>query len=698
MNRWICEAAIVSIASLLVAAATVTFAVSSQAAESVRARVEVLDKRFDVAGGMLAYSEFELSGEPLAAALGLDLDMLDPNLLAQPTGFDYAAGIESYEYSEEAMYALVFQSRLGPHLANGSVNAARGGKPVDLGKRMLELAKSTGFPAEELPIGLYPLSLPYAAGMPEFERAVDTSVVNGDEIELIDARGQRRELSTHLPAYLRDFTSLAWQEEGVTREFVPAAIGATLLKEVLWAQDFLGGMHRIADGREVVPTSSSMDRDGVYALGVSAPDGVAGAILTEQAWDKLRILRERLLFDGSTLGAKIAPQAGAASSPRWFPHRVGVDETTVEGLRAIGSLEVADARSTLRDTWLLLWPVSEFYAFADQRAANQTQNPAFLALFDGAPFPAAPAENTDGDAGNDLAAGDPFSTASELAALLFRNLHELHFDAEAGTFVDDRVGESGAHITTYDAAYAIAALSVFQRAADALPVGYASAGSSGGLGSARGARALELIEAQADFMIGELIAPDGLAADGLTLGAERDAGRSLATQFACLRGLSRAFVSTGNEKYRAAARKLYRAVEAQMFDAAIGTYSEQPGKPTEHTPWTAAAISGGLRELLLHLANDESEDVAELERGHLAARYTQWFRTIVNGARVGEGMQLAEWLGDSGEHVASSDDVADLDADGVAKITAAGGEFGTAMTLAARVRVTQAVVPQSAGE
>ena len=79
------------------------------------ASIEILDKTHNPAGQFLAYTEFELSGEPLAEALGLDLDTLDPNRVDDPTAFDFAAGIESYEYSEEAMYALNYQSTMGPH-------------------------------------------------------------------------------------------------------------------------------------------------------------------------------------------------------------------------------------------------------------------------------------------------------------------------------------------------------------------------------------------------------------------------------------------------------------------------------------------------------------------------------------------------------------------------------------------------------
>ena len=104
---------------------------------AAHAAVKVEDKTFNTAANMLAYTEFELSGEPLAEALGLDLDVLDANRADEPTPFDFAAGIESYEYSEEAMYALNYQSGMGPHLVNGPQNLARGGTMASLGQRVL---------------------------------------------------------------------------------------------------------------------------------------------------------------------------------------------------------------------------------------------------------------------------------------------------------------------------------------------------------------------------------------------------------------------------------------------------------------------------------------------------------------------------------------------------------------------------------
>jgi len=132
-----------------------------------------------------------------------------------------------------------------------------------------------------------------------------------------------------------------------------------------------------------------------------------------------------------------------------------------------------------------------------------------------------------------------------------------------------------------------------------------------------------------------------------------------------------------------------------MFDEAIGTYAEVPGQATEHTPWTAAAISAGLRSAMQTLRNEEGESAEALDLASLTQRYESWFRTVINGRNTGEGMQLAEWLGDSGENVAKESDSGDTDGDGVAQVTKAGGAHGTAMVMAGRVRVG---ADQSAGK
>ncbi|MCP4326755.1 MAG: hypothetical protein GY787_33990 [Alteromonadales bacterium] len=657
--------------------AAISAALFSQAA--LAATVKVVDKTHAPAASFLAYTEFELSGEPLAEALGLDLDLLDPNLVDQPTAFDYAAGIESYEYSEEAMYALNYQSTMGPHLVNGPTNTKRGGQMADLGARFVEMAQAVGFPASEIPQNMYPISVPYISGSPELAQAANITTVNGDEVEVLDANGKAATVTTVVPAYFRDYKSLAWNDSSFDKTLNPATIGAIFLKEVMWSQDFLGGMHITESDEEVEATSSTMDQDGKHSLGVSAADGFNGMVLTELSIDKLLILQDQLGFDGKKLGVSFGPDYQAKDGAIYFPHKVAVTDSKVNGVNAIKSLKVTDSSSQLEDIWLTLWPVSEFYAYTDQRVKNTAQNPAFTAVFDGKPFAAAPKQNTDANSKNNVKADDAFSLASNISNLLFQNIATLHFNEKAGTFVTEfKDGKQGTQVKTFDAAYSIVALSIFQRAQDALPVGYASAdGGDVNLKSVQGKQALAMIKAQADFIVKNLVTKNGLVNDGLTLGGKVVSRTSLETQFAAIRGLVAAFLATGDESYKTAARNVYLAVDKNQFDKNINTWAEQPGKATTHTAYTSAAISGGLREVILHLKNEEGENNPALELQLLTERYTAWFKTVING-----GMQLSEWLGDSGENLMKGSDTVDSDKDGVKQVHAAGGKFGTAMTMA----------------
>lgn len=662
----------------------ISSALLSTAFATQAANVTVLDKTHSPAANFLAYTEFELSGEPLAESLGLDLDVLDPNQVDQPTAFDYAAGIESYEYSEEAMYALNYQSTMGPHLVNGPVNQARGGSLADLGKRFIELAAAVGFPSEEIPLNMYPISLPYVSGSPEFVGKVDTTKVNGEELEVLSATGKAAVHNTVIPAYFRDYKTLAWDNASFDKALNPGAIGSIFLKEVMWSQDFLGGMHVTTTDEEVEATSSTMDQDGKHSLGVSAADGFNGVILTEMSLDKLLVLQQQLGYDGSKLGVKFGPDYDATKKPIWFAHKVAVQETQRNNVNNLGKLTVKDGSSSLRDTWMLLWPVSEFYAFTDQRTANTAQNPAFTAVFDGKPFAAAPKQNIDGNSNNNVIADDAFSVAGNIANLSFQNLANLHFNKKAGTFVTKYDGKQNAQVTTFDAAYSLVALSIYQRSQDALPVGYASAaGGDVDLATPQGKQALALIKAQADYIVNELVAKNGLVYDGATLGKSVTKTQSLDAQFAAIRGLVAAFLATEDASYKQAARSIFLAVEKNMYDDELGTWAQTPGRATIHTPYTAAAISGGLRETMLHLANEEGEHIPALELQHLTERYTAWFKRVVNG-----GQQLSEWVGDSGENLLKNDPTTDSDNDGVLQVTAAGGKFGTAQTMAAKVSVS----------
>jgi hypothetical protein len=659
-------------------------ATSVYAAQPSTTKTEVMDKRFDTAGSMFAYTEFELSGEPMAEGLGLDLDTLDPNAINQPTQFDYTAGIESYEYSEEAMYALNYQSKMGPHLVNGLLNAKRGGDMASLAKRFIKFAKVTGNSPEILPLNMHPTALPYISGMPEFAQKIDMTVVNSDEI-VVFKHGKENTVKTAIPAYLRDYKTLAWVEKGMDKSFNPAAFGGALLKDIMWAQDFLGGMHIIENDEEVEATSSTMDHDGKHALGVSSADGVNGAILTELAWERVLFMQEKLGYNGKKLGVSFDPSYDA-SSPVWFAHKVAVKEGKKNGTKSIASMKVSKGHSSLRDTWGTLWPMAEFYAYADQRTNNMNQNPSFLSVFDGDPFDKAPAKNIDKNLNNDVKAQDAFSVASNVANLLFMNMTKLHFDAKKGTLVDTFNGKKGNTVTVFDAAYSIEALRIYQRAIDALPVGYGSADGAKSLETANGKTALKVIQTQADFLIKNAKMKDGLYVSSMNLSNNKMSGKDVGTQFAVVRGLTAAYLATKNEMYRNEARALYMAIEKNMFDKELGTFVDAS---KEYTPYQIGAVSGGLRDAINNLKNVGSEKESVLELQNLTQRFTSWFQIVINGNKLNEGAQLAEWLLDSGEFETASMKTTNNDGDNVPTINNAGGKYGTAMTMAAKVKLSK---------
>ncbi|HTR54133.1 MAG TPA: hypothetical protein VMJ10_25750, partial [Kofleriaceae bacterium] len=104
---------------------------SDAAAPLVTITATVNSTRFVVREHMLAAGEMQISGEPLATAMGRDLggysrDLIPPNIYVdRSTGFawidlpGFSAGIESYEYSKQPMNELAFESGAGTSLAYG---------------------------------------------------------------------------------------------------------------------------------------------------------------------------------------------------------------------------------------------------------------------------------------------------------------------------------------------------------------------------------------------------------------------------------------------------------------------------------------------------------------------------------------------------------------------------------------------------
>ncbi|WP_219835878.1 hypothetical protein [Paenibacillus sp. R14(2021)] len=636
--------------------------------------VKVSDYHFDTAGNMFAYAEFELSGEPLAESLGVDLDVLDAGKLDSPTAFDYAAGIESYEYSEEAMYEVVEKSGMGLHLVNGPAIAEQAKKSGVqnnelLATRFQHMAESVGQSADAIQQNMYPTFIEYAEGDPHYNQKVATEkFADGDN-------------GTYIPTYQVDFASLRWNRDKMKKQLIPAAYGGTMLKQSLWAGDFLGNLHDAKTDEEVDASTAKSGPEGDQGLklGVSSVDGMQGMILTDEVWNKLLYVRDNLFYNSSSKAIGALSQTAGG----YLLHAVDVEENGDKDFANVKSLKVSDGRSLLQDQWLMLWPTSEFFGMTDQRTDNPNRNPAFARVFDGDPFPAAPAVNTDSDASNDIASTDPYTVAHDVLLAVFDNVKNRHWNEKDGTFVSESDGnKQGTQVDTFQAGYTIEALRMFERAIDGLPVGYASGDAAEGLKTEQGTAAKDMIVKQADFILKSLINKDGLALTGYdTEKGTASTDTSLKAQIGAIRGLTSAFLVTEDEKYRDAARKLYTAMDEKLWDKELKAYKTS-GDEAKYDAFTAGGVSAVFRLALEHLKNTsgDSDSPKALDQSTIQDRYVSFFRQVINGPTLDEGMQASEFW-DTGDVYKEGDESGNTDGDTVPQIQKGNGENGIAPIL-----------------
>ncbi|MFY0545248.1 hypothetical protein [Brevibacillus sp. H7] len=652
--------------------------------ETKKLAVERAGTGFDTAANMFAYAEFELSGEPLAESLGLDLDLLDAGKPDSPTPFDYAAGIESYEYSEEAMYEVVEKSGLGLHLVNGPINQKRAGSKDPrqaLAERYYTLAGSVGYAPQELFQNMFPTFVEYASGDPHYIQKVDTS-------KFADGENGR-----YIPKYQVDYATLRWDRSKMEPVLTPSAVGATYLKQALWLGDFLSGFHTVDKDEELEAASPAQDKDPNIRLGVSTADGLQGVLLAEGVWNKLAFVRDRMFLHaadgklGATPGTGYDPAKGFV----YMPHGVKVTEDGNKDFPGVKELSVTDKRSLLQDQWLMMWAASEFFGTTDQRPANPNQNPAFRAVFDGQPFPSAPAANLDADPSNDVKADDPYSLNRDVLYTLFANLQAMHWNESEQTLVDEHSGVvngQGTLVDTFQIGYALESLRLFQRAVDGMPLGYASGEAAKGLNTPEGQKALKMIKGQADFILNNLW-DNGLVANGYRIGKGKlEEAKTLRAQLGAIRGLTAAFLAFQDDKYRAAARELFENTTKTFWDAEAGVYRDVAGKENDYAydPYLAGAVSAALRVGMLNLVNTDAdkEKYPSLELGTLTETYTRFFRTVINGPTLAHGMQASEFWDTGDFYLQSGDKEGNTDGDTVPQIQAAvegNGPFGIAPVL-----------------
>ncbi|MBI3659671.1 hypothetical protein HY230_04290 [Candidatus Acetothermia bacterium] len=504
---------------------------------------------FTTADQMLAANEMFLSSGPF--------------VLAKPEYRRFTTPVigESYLDSRTLLGTLVASSGMGVHILWGPAFDSRSTGVADPASRqqvlmemMMKFAQMTGATP---PANPWPVFLEFEAGNPHFAQA---PVSDSDH----------------------DFATLRWAH--MVKLLSPAALGQTLFKQALWAEDFFSGSRKTSEGQTLMGTD---------------PDaGFSGFVLTAEALNKLMSLQTDLAYDAATgtLGSIDPASYDPAQRLQYYPHQIALAEAPVASSEypLKPYFIVSDISSDLYDQWSLLWGLSEFYWFANptKKTDSPQMDANFRAIFDGSIFPRE-------------AAG----LAQGLSLVVYKNLKAMHFDPEAGVFVD-RWSPSGRErsVSAFNAGYVLVALANLEAQKLMTPQGVLDPSSD--------------IRRQADFIVAKLIDPRGGAYDGYILGRGPDSSpKTLLAQTALIRGLLAAFAATGEPRYKAAALTLANTLIERFYDPAFRGFATTLGEAVySYTPQNLAVTLGALRELAL------IGEITEASR-----LYTELFQTVVDG-------------------------------------------------------------------
>lgn len=572
---------------------------------------------------MLLANEINESGEPYAESIGYNLDDLDPFDRFTPDNISYVLGIENYEYSRYQLGTVIARSGLGMHMmwapvisdmaamendpgfdGKFTMGMANGYKEDDvLMKTVMHFAMLTNHTA---PMNPWPQFGEFVSGDPHYAQATDAA------------------------NFHHDFSSLRWDRSLMTKQLSPGAMGQTLMKQYLWAQDMLGGFHDGAE-EEVEPDAGaspdstgkmSFDPNNNVFYGGDNLDGFVGMVLTAESINKVKNIITNLAYDGTTLGMVDPMTYDPMSGIKYFPHLIAVQEAEVAG----GMLPpkpngytVVDASSWLFDQVSLLWGTLNFKNMMDPNNSSDPQHLAYHSVFDGDPFPAD--MSVTGMPG-------PFDLMMGASKVIFQNLMAMHFNSDVGTFVDNAELDNGSvvrsnEISSFNAGYALVIFKLLIEEFAGTPI--EQMGKDG-------------LMAQANFILNNLKDSNGGFYNSYTVGvgASADAKTALA-QAGVIRGLYAAYEATDDVTYLTAANDAYDYLIQNFYDAdQFGFHTTQNLDLATYDPKIVAALSGALREARL---------VGEKENA--TTIYVNFWNAVVNKMQLAEGEETGESGNDS---------------------------------------------------
>jgi len=584
---------------------------------------------------LLLANEINESGEPFAEAIGYNLDDLDPFVLNTPDSISYTLGIENYEYSRYQLGTIISRSGLGLHMIwspmigqmagmetdpnfDGSMTGTPNGFKED--DEMMKMVMHFSMLANQAPPGNpFPQFAEFISGDPRLPQPIDPINFGWN-----------------------DFSTLRWDRTKMDKTLNPAAMGQTLMKQYLWAQDMLGAFHDSddngIDANGIISPDSTgsihFDPTNNVFYGGNNLDGFIGQVLVAEGANKAMFLINSLAYDGTALGSVDPMTYDPANGIKYFPHKVAVTESNISASMPPKPVAfvVTDASSSLWDQVSFLWGTLGFQNMSDPNNSSDPAHLAYKPVFDGDPFPAPMAQT-----------GMPgvFDLFMGTSKVITMNLLAMHFNTTAGTFVDvsNLVGgavQQGTTISTFEAGYTLAILKqVVEEFA----------------GSPLEIMVRDAITAQANFIVNNLYDGAGKFYNSFTIGNGADNSASIVeAQSAAIRGLLAAYQVTYNNNYLTAAEAGYNYLISNFYVPNAMAFRTTDGNDiATYTPLNFAAVAGALREAKLVLNKQEAPLI-----------YTRFFKKVGNKMQLSEAESSGETGNDSdGDGVPYTPDQAD---------------------------------------
>jgi hypothetical protein len=666
--------------------------------------VTAVDPTFVTEDHFIASLEMQLSGEPLAEAMGRDLrgyrrdyacqdKTCQPSLYADPAVAraatpdridlaGYSTAVESYEYSKQPMNNIAFESGAGTSLLFGPLlnpTAVSGAAALSLARGwFLHMASGSALGGNFIaPVGpdnplgwkgLWPVLQPFSSWNP----VISPTSSGRCSLSSDDNQGMRGAVFSH--DYECDYTTLHLRNRDaqIAKTIGPGPSGWTDWKEALWTLNYLQAMHGPKEGPIKKVPERQLVTVGVPGNLVQAwlvPGAYLGSSNIEgfQAGNFIQILDNQAAqwlsslttTDGRALsGFRTTEEAlmyGLRSPLRWFPASIAVEEKPdASGFPRPVAYRIGSPDSHLLDLAGILGAYASAYALTDWSNADVGGSQSAMAYFDGDPFPAQ----------NQTPRGAPtlHDRALAMIRVAFTNIDRLHVDPRSGLPVDEvhlfrGRAVRGARLSADVAAYTLLALRTVRRSLDSLLTLYANTKpDTHGIptplddfpryhGAPFGARLDRLIDELANVFYDKLTTAAGEAYAGLdvAIGAPLGAGDSLDGHTAALRGLLIAYLATGATRYRDRALAVLSRLESAFYDPSARVYRSIAGDRSlavTFTPRRFGLLQGALRDAYELIAALPGR--APLAR-QIEERLARLNKLVLNGWDDRDGDQMVQW-------------------------------------------------------